>query len=253
MAVRGFTLVELITVVMLLGILSLGTVRFISDASNGYASTMARTALAEQARFVVNRISRELRDVLPNSVRISAGCLEFLPVRSASTYLTLPVATAATSFESVPIDPSPGTPARVAVFPQPNLYALNNPGSISDTATLSAPDAQNKITVSFAAHRFSSESADNRFYLVGDPVSYCDDAGRLWRYENYGFLATQPLPADLPTALPDRALVVEGVSANFAMSSATLSRNAVVELNLTFTKGTNSVVVEQLVQVRNVP
>ncbi|NJN52657.1 MAG: prepilin-type N-terminal cleavage/methylation domain-containing protein [Gammaproteobacteria bacterium] len=48
---RGFTLVELVVVVVVLGILSVGTVRFLNDASDGYAGTVSRTELSSAARL----------------------------------------------------------------------------------------------------------------------------------------------------------------------------------------------------------
>ncbi len=75
----GITLVELVTVVMILGILSVGTVKFITDSGQGFASTVGRAALAGDVRFVTLRIAKEVRDALPNSVRVSGGCLEFVP------------------------------------------------------------------------------------------------------------------------------------------------------------------------------
>jgi MSHA biogenesis protein MshO len=256
-AAAGFTLVELITVIVILGILALGTVSFISDSSRGFASTVARTELAGDARFLVERLSRELRNALPGSLRVSGGCLEFLPIVAASRYVTLPVATAAASFRSVPVEPLP-LPAgvRVAVYPDAAGYALANPGPVSPPVSVSAADAANEVTVAFAApHAFATPSPTERYYLVSDPVSYCVDAGALYRYSGYGFMATQPDAATLPASLPGRSLVAETVAATtpFAVTGATLTRNAVVALDLALTRAGDTVGVEHLVQVRNVP
>ncbi len=256
-AQTGFTLVELITVIVILGVLAMGTVSFISDSSNGFSSTVSRTQLGTEARFVVDRLSRELRNALPGSLRVSGGCIEYLPIVAASRYVTLPVATSATSFRSVPVEPLP-VPAgvRVAVFADLSAYALANPGPLSPPATVSAPGPGNEVTVTFsAAHSFSSESPTRRYFLVADPISYCVDGGALYRYQNYGFLAAQPGPGGLPSALPDRSLVTEAVAnaAPFTLNGATLTRNAVVDLRLAISRAGEQVLVEHLVQVRNVP
>ena len=254
---RGFTLVELITVMMILGILSLGTVKFIGDSSQGFASTISRSELATDARFVVERLARDVRDALPNSVRVSAGCLEFIPVVGASSYTTLPLITAATTFLSVPVDPLP-IPAntRTAVFPDLNIYTLGSPAIISPTVALSAPDVNNEVTVTMAAaHSFVTESPSNRYFLVTDPVSYCVDAAQIWRYNGYGFVSAQPGPVALPGAMPGRALVTQNVTtlAPFTLNDATLTRNAVVGIDLEFTRDGDSVRIEHMVQIRNVP
>lgn len=254
---RGFTLVELITVMVILGILSIGTVRFITDSSSGFASTISRTELAGDARFAVERLGRALRDALPGSVRVNGTCLEFIPVVAGSTYVTLPVATPATEFRAVPVAPLPLPPgARVAVYPSGAVYQLSSIAIVSPTVSVSAPNADNEVTVTMAAaHRFPAESPSNRFFLVTEPVSYCVDGDALWRYQGYGFAAVQPTPAGLPAALPDRALITQSVSspAPFSVAAATLTRNAVVDIDLSFERGGDSVALQHLVQVRNVP
>ena len=252
----GFTMVELVTVIAVLGILAVGTVRFISDSSSGFASTIARAELAGDTRFALERLSRNLRDALPNSVRTNGTCLEYVPVVSASTYLSLPVALAAGSFRAVPFDPPVAGGVRVAVFPDTGVYSLGTPAMISPPVTVSAPDAANEVTVTFASpHRFVTESPEKRVFLVLDPVSYCVDAGRLWRYQGYGFLALQAAPGGLPDARPERSLIAEQVAtpAPFSLAGATLTRAAVVAIDVTFERGDDRIGIQHLVQVRNVP
>lgn len=253
----GFTLVELVTVIVILGILALGTVGFIADSGRGLGSTIARSELATDARFLVERLTRELRNALPGSVRVSGACLEYIPVAGASRYITLPVAGPAAAFRSVPIDPLP-LPAdvRVAVYPGSSAYSLSSPGPVSPPVTVSAPDADNEVTVTFdSAHRFISESPTRRYFLVTGPVSYCVDGSALYRYVDYGFVAAQPGPATLPAGLPGRALVTEQITSAvpFTLSGATLTRNAVVALDLTLARDDDSVRLSHLVGVRNVP
>lgn len=254
---RGFTLVELVVVMVVLGILSIGTVQFLTDSSDGYAATVSRSELATSTRFAVNRVATEVRDALPNSIRISGTCLEFIPIIAASTYLDLPLATAATSFQAVPLDPA-AVPAgaRTAVFPDTNIYQLTSPATVSPTVAVSAPNASNEVTVTMSsAHRFAAPSPFNRFYLVDDPVSFCVDGGRLWRYSGYGFTATQPTGGSLPGAMPGRALIAQNVSAAmpFTLNDPTLTRNAVVDIDLTFAQAGDALRVEHSVQIRNVP
>ena len=103
----GFTLVELVIVIVLLGILSVGTVQFINDSTMGYANSVVRSELASGAQSVLDRLSRELRDALPRSVRVSAdgACLEYLPVVGGTSYLSVPTDSPATEVLVVPPDP----------------------------------------------------------------------------------------------------------------------------------------------------
>ena len=253
----GFTVVEMITVIVVLGILSLGTVRFLTDTGSGFASAVSRADLAADARSLVNRLSGDLREALPGSIRVAGGCLEYLPIVAAGRYLTLPVGAPASTFRSVPVQPLPLPPgARAAVHVDGAAYAMGDPGAISPVVALSAPDANNVVTVSMAAaHRFPGESPAQRYFLVTDPVSVCADGGNLYRYTGYGVAAAQPGPADLPATLPGRVLLASGVTspAPFSLSGANLTRNAVVALDLTLAGDGDTVPVQHLVQVRNVP
>lgn len=256
----GFTLVELVVVIVVLGILSVGTVRFVRDASDGYSGTVSRTELGSTTRLTVERIARELRNALPNSARVTGTCIEFIPVVGGSTYLNAPVAVAASGFDAIPplLGATPGA-VRVAVFPDvaAAVYTLAADGVVSPVATFAPPDGDNIVHVTFAsAHRFPAESPQRRFYVVATPVSYCLVGDRLWRYQNYGFSTAQPLPAALPSAMPGRGLVGEGLDGAivpFSVAGATLTRNAEVAMRFLFADGSDGVAINHVVQLRNVP
>ena len=208
---RGFTLVELTLVIVLMGILSVTTVSFIGDSAVGYASTVRRTELATTARLMTERFARDLRDALPNSVRVSGNCIEFVPVVAASSYLYLPVTESTTTFAVVPLETGYVNGSdRVAVFPDSTtqIYTLTAHGPISDTVSFSVPDGDNVVTATLSvSHQFASESPRKRFYVVSTPVSYCLDTQRMWRYSSYGYIASQPTGGVLPGSMPGRDLV----------------------------------------------
>ena len=256
----GFTMVELVMVIVLLGILSIGTVRFINDSSVGFATTVERGELASEAQAVIARVARELRDALPNSVRTTAAgrCLEFVPAQGATTYVSLPTDSAASSFTVVPPDPSPTIAnLRVAAFPDSNLYSLSTTGAVSPLATLGAPDADNEVTVTLAAnHQFASPSPTKRLFFVADPVSLCVHGRNLWRYGNYGFSDPQADTSTLPAGLPNRSLLAEDIDpvlTTFTVAQSGLNRSAIVNLNLALERGGTRLEIEHLMQVRNAP
>jgi MSHA biogenesis protein MshO len=88
---RGFTLVELVAVIVLLGVIGAATTQFIISGVGIYQDASRRDGLSQMGRFAVERVSREVRNALPGSIRvnISAGtqCLEFMPIKGASSYL----------------------------------------------------------------------------------------------------------------------------------------------------------------------
>ena len=145
---------------------------------------------------------------------------------------------------------------RVAIHPETDLYGLANPGALSPTITSVSTEATGEQTLQLATnHTFARGSAQDRAYVVGSPVSYCLDNGRLWQYSNYGFLASQPTVASLPSTLPDRVLVAGDVDAtsSFSFTPATLQRNATVKVRLIAARDGDSVPVEQLINVRHSP
>lgn len=93
---RGFTLVELVMVILLLGVMATFTSQFIGIGTQIYGDASRREQLMSDARFALERLNRELRDAVPGSVRIEdeagnpldqGACLRFWPIATASRYL----------------------------------------------------------------------------------------------------------------------------------------------------------------------
>jgi MSHA biogenesis protein MshO len=100
-------------------------------------------------------------------------------------------------------------------------------------------------------------AAPYRVFAVDQPVSYrCDlSAGTLTRYQNYGFVATQPDPPSSGS----NSVLATGVSAcRFSYDAAVVaSRAALVNLALTLTStthaGSESVALHHAIHVDNLP
>ena len=253
----GFTIVELIVVMVVLAILSIGTVRFIGDATTGFVSASERAELAADVRLSIQRLNRELREALPNSARISGACLEFIPVVGATVYQSAPVGYSSQTLTLVPFSTAGITASsRLAIAPGSNPYLLSSNSDISPTFTLAAPNAQNEVIATLASpHNFPTNAPQRRVFAVAQPVSFCISGGALWRYQNYGFQTTQPTAAGLPTAMPNRSLLVERVDPSvtpFSIAPATLTRNAVVDVLLHFQRGEDTMEISHSIQMRNI-
>ncbi len=93
---RGHTLVELITVILLMGIIIATTSSFVGVSIEGYAQTKSRVALSDlSAPFLLN-ITRDIQSALPNSIRVKSGgkSIELLHVVAAGRYRASPPAAA---------------------------------------------------------------------------------------------------------------------------------------------------------------
>lgn len=83
----GFTLVELIVVVTLLGILGVGAYIGLKPLFQSYGGAAQRAELTAAAEAALQRVTRELRNALPNSVRVSGGtALEFINTVDGGRY-----------------------------------------------------------------------------------------------------------------------------------------------------------------------
>jgi MSHA biogenesis protein MshO len=261
---KGFTLVELVIVIVLLGIISVGVTGFIVNSVEGYSDLARRDGIAATSRVAMDRMVRELRNSLPNSARVSGSCLEYIPILDATSYISIPVSSSANTLSIIPFSEAPEL-GKTAVYPISSnvVYQVGSPGvispNISSTAsTLLGPGATTLSLVS--AHQYLTESPSKRLYIVANPISYCLEGDRLYRYSNYGRSATQAtpatLPAILPTTEPDRVLLAYPVTAStgpFTVVSATLQRNALVMLEFSVEQDSESLLIQQEVQIRNAP
>lgn len=252
---QGFTLVELVIVIILLAIVATISVQFVAFSTQGALDVGSRQQRALAGAVVSEQISRALRQALPNSVRVLDGgrCVEWFPIRAASTYIDLPLAAPATSFQVIPLRDGANVNGRIAVYAfRGTAYDLSS-GVISPGADLAAN------TVSFtggASHQFPSASPESRFFVVGDPVSFCQVGDKLRRYTNYGIHAATA-QSDLDGAGSNGVLVANlkvGTLA-FKVTEAALDRNAVVSFafELESPQSDETLQIDQEVQIRNVP
>lgn len=283
-AERGFTLVELVVAIVIMGIMALGTVSYITTSSQSYQRAASGDRLGSSARILVERLARELRSALPNSVRATpdGACIEFVPLAAAGTYLTLAQG-AATSMAVIPLFETPTLPvssARASVYPSSVSVVYNGDtispllsGTLSDLAISGSnpATAASAATLQFSsAPDFPADSPQRRWFVVSEPVSFCLlGDGRLYRYQgdgaSYTYRATQWNPPPLTTPAGGRWLVADkvfgpavcgggGNTLSFRIAEATLQRNAVALLDLCLkdNQGGSMQVVHE-VQLRNVP
>lgn len=87
---RGFTLIELILVIVLVGILATVATAFILPPFQAAADIERRATLVDAADLAINRITREVRNALPNSLRVSSKQIEFISTVTSGRYRRLP-------------------------------------------------------------------------------------------------------------------------------------------------------------------
>lgn len=241
-ACTGFTLVELVIVIVLLGIVATFTFRFVGIGAEMFAQGSERIQTLEQGRFAIERLSRELKRAVPNSVRtVSPGasalqCIEYVPTRAAGRYRRGP---GGSTLTLVGFSQGWQTGSSDRAF----IYATQTPQVYSASADrYVVPDAGQTPDADFITEltytgTIQGNSPQRRVYIGQSPVSYCLQGTQLWRYADYGWLATQPSPG---SGLANGVLMAERLnntdSGNlpFSVNAANLQRTSTVTLYLQF-------------------
>ncbi|OZG70847.1 prepilin-type N-terminal cleavage/methylation domain-containing protein [Hahella sp. CCB-MM4] len=253
---RGFTLTELVMVIVIVGILGVAVTRFITATVGGYVDTADRQKLASAGYISSEKISRELRTALPNSIRLNASnsCIEYIPILAGTYYTSIPLDAAGNSIEAVGARVSSAVSGRAVVYPvsASALYSPSSTGAIT-SATATLPVGTDAITISLSAnHQFDADSPARRVFIVDSPRAYCVVGGLMFLYRNYGFNSSITLP---PTG-GQRAVLLDNISTStnaFDYTPASLVRNAVVNFRYTLSKNDETWQTEQEVHIRNVP
>ncbi len=257
-AAAGFTLVEMIIVIVLTGIIGGMVAMFIRAPVQGYADSARRADMTDVADTALQRIVRDLRGALPNSVRVSGGhTIDFLVTSGGGRYRAaaggtndvLDFSAADASFEVI------GSVPALAAGDQIVVYNLGIPGAdayLNDNRASFASQAGKVVSFS-AAKKFPFESPQQRFQVVREQVRYiCDPVtGNLMRY--WGFPISTP--ADAVPASGGSALLASHVSdCSFTYDSNLVAqRSGLVTLKLSLSEGGESVTLYSATHVSNVP
>ena len=281
----GFTMIELIIVIVISGILSLAIMQFISVPVEAYVDQSRRARLVGIAETAVDRLGQDISAALPNSLRVGCGgsCLEYLRSVAGGRYRNAPPgdvlsfnpADSDTAFDVLgPLDLPAGLATSGSAGACANGLAaclvVYNTGFAGTDAwqgdNIASITAISSTSVSFNNSDFSSgtpafpaESPGQRFFVVDSPVSYlCDTgSGLLRRYEGYNIRQSQ---ADVDThaellALSnpaESAVLADDLSGcSFSYTPGTPTRKAVLTVSLVISDAGESVRLLQQIGVMN--
>lgn len=262
----GFTLLEVVVVIVVLGVLALGTTQFIVQGTRQYTVSAQRTSLIAGGRIAVEKIGRRLRNALPNSVLVSqplGRCVEYIPVVAGASSLGA-IPQPATSLSVADFDLPGSAPYFAAIYPiaSAEIY-VGTPGATGVLATSGLAPGAGISSIALSnpgGYSYTRTSPTERVYVVQGPERFCiTAAGTLDFYSGYAIpdytsttLGDAPAAAVAATAaLVARDLDTAGSGFSYAPGSPV--RNAIVSVTINLLKDDDPVRINHEVQIRNVP
>ncbi len=219
-AAAGFTLVELIVSIALIGLLSMAAIPLLKLPLEGWMDATRRATLSTELDIVHAKLRDDLALAMPGSVRTQTVggrvLLEYLEVRASGRYRAIPPSGAslcpatcsavgandvleASCPETCFVNLSPWDTAPPTLGA--NDWVVVNPTGLISPYLAGAAGIRSQAVavnvngrVDLAPHTFTTLSPRRRFYIVSGPVTYeCNPATRqLVRYSNYPITAVQP-------------------------------------------------------------
>ncbi len=285
---RGFTLVELIVVMVVTGVLAGILVVFFRPAMQNYLAAGRRAELTDMADTSMRRMTRDIRLAVPHSVRlINNGAIEMIPTSMGGRYrsapdtnwdaleandtMSLDTTQATTGFDvltPMPTRPAAGDFIVIGNLDPSEVYAANSP-TRATIATATAPPASGatpaptytpgtaRITFNPAA-RFPAGYDGGRFFVVPAAqraVSYvCSGVtaaggGTLYRVSNYGFNAVPTVPSTVGAAI----LATHVSACQFNYTPGTTQERGLATIVLSLTEDGETVTLSYSTHVSNVP
>ena len=263
----GFTLIELIVVIVVAGILAAMGGMMIVKPVTGYVDLARRTRLVDQADLALRRMQRDIRHALPNSIRISGDYLELLHTVEGGRYRAKAVAGSQDPLDFTAADNGFDVLGALTVLPDAadhevvvyNISATGSSGNAYQSpadnvaAVATTGSSLDYVAISQSAP-FAHSSPYQRFFLIDGPVSYACEGDGLYRYSGYARSAAQPTPPSGGT----RALVAAGLGTgaadcSFSYVAGTSQRAGLVTLQLALESAGERISLLHQVHVVNAP
>lgn len=280
----GLTLIELVVTLAISTVVVGFVALFISGPVQGFVDQSRRVRLVDAADSALQRIARDVRRSLPNSVRTrttgNVTALELLSTVDGARYRAQPPGTDAQILDFAAADDSfnvlgpftqvakPWSSAShyLAVYnvgvPNANAYELVNvitpAGTTVITIDADGASGEDRVTVS-PPFRFAYASPTQRVFLVDGAVSYlCDTvAGTLTRYSGYGIELDHgdvDTHGELLAAGAAVSLMADRVAGcSFQYTPGTAERAGLVSLQIAVSAQGETVSLLSQVHVDNVP
>lgn len=264
----GFTLVEIMMVIVILGVIGAVGGDFIAVVFRGFADTNTRMEIYEEGKTALVRMERELHGMLPNAICVTsnggASCesdgtagneIRFAMIQEdvmrsnglAGSYqeeaIDFPLTAPAILTES-----NPAATPRVGDIV--SIYNTSWP-TFAGGARLFGITAAGGNSMTFGSQTITATSPQQRYYVVDRGVSYRWDSasGTLFRKV---VAVSSGGPGDFSAAV-EYPLAQNIGDFRFYYAAPSLARNGIVSMVFTMVKDAHSVVMHKEIHVKNVP
>jgi len=275
-AVRGFTLIESIIVILLIGILAAVAAVFIVEPFRAATDTVRRAELVESAETAMDRMTREIRIAVPNSIRRhdSGNALELLRAPKGGRYRRLraqggggDTLNRAQSNDTFDVLGGLGSDVELRGAGRDcaagagdcmviantgttgfDAYAEDNVAAIVDAT----PDTNDPANLEFdtggqgAPQAFPAHSPRQRFQVIDTVVRYVCENDRINRYFGYGL-------NESPDDDKSSRLASDVEDCDFQYDSGAGQRHGLVTIDLTISRDGETVRLVDQAHVVNVP
>lgn len=259
---QGFTLVEMIMVIVITGIIGGMVAVFLKAPIQQYMDVSRRADMTDIADTALRRVARDLRLALPNSVRVNTSggvyYLDFLVTSGGGRYRSgsggsndmLDFTFADNSFEVLSMPPTCVLNDQVVVY---NLGITGADAYAGDNRTTCSPGAASIVNIT--GKKFPFESPNARFQIVHEQVRYiCDPVAQtLKRYSIAGNVIVAP-SAIVPPGVSGALLANNVRSCSFSYEANVVAqRSGLVTMNLAITEDAETVTLYSATHVSNQP
>lgn len=263
---RGFTLIELVMVIVIMGVIGGIVSVFMKGPIDAYFDSARRAALTDVADTTVRRMARDIRKALPNSIRVPNNqCIEFIPTKTGGRYRadvdasgagdTLDFSNPAgdTSFDmlganSTILEQAIAAGDVIAVYNlgsgMNDAYAQDNTAVVGSVGTGSLA---NETKINIGSKQFPLASGSNRFHVIPKDekvIAFVCSGGNLYRSASTTFTSACPASGAV--------LANHLASCGFVYDSSQ-QHNALVQLSFSFTDKGETVSLYHEIHVDNTP
>ena len=245
---NGFTLIELIIVIVITGIIAGVVYPVIMYGIKSSKQFDEAKGVSVRARLAVERIARDVRYAVPNSIRIHS-------INSSNDSIEFGDAVLHSHYSTIDGTSSPYTlnDDTGLTLPATNFISIYNTSADDFYSYPNSPSVFDVVSVSGNQVQFNANakpySPNHRYSLFNSCVCYSlDTNGILYRYGGYS------PDQDFQTDATEKNILINNVQAvEFKYYEGNLSNAAMVSISIIVKVGETSVSYHEEVHIRNVP